>query len=252
VTNQKYFAELIDRYIAQQRADFLMGLVDGDRADSLEPLRDSPYMGRTWDWLWDCLHDTHLRTGPLWRNMHHDGSMPEGRFFTFLDYILRAADEGYSQEPFRGEQRRQALEEIAKGLAALATLRSLSFLGLSDEACLHRAEEHLIADEAVIRGYRSRAPHVKFMAQAAQTMRFLFGAPHYERVADMTNALFEVGVSADAARQAENRDPHKWPWEVLMSVAGGLDGKVEAEMDAPDKTSAEIAPKCPTDKTSSK
>jgi hypothetical protein len=157
-------------------------------------------MATTWDWLWDRLHDNSWR----WHE-----KAPEERFFSFLDAVLLCVHSGHFQKALRGERRRRLLEEIARGQTALAALMAFSFLKISEKDRLRRIEERLTNMENAIREYPGMAPHVKFMGQAAQAMRFLLGAPHYEHVANMTNALFEVEVSADAVRQAENRDPEK-------------------------------------------
>jgi hypothetical protein len=217
-SKQKYFAALIDPYIARGSVDPQLTLT---AKEVLPRLCDSPHMVDTWEWLWDILHDNSRPwTGDTWVTPRQDGSTPEGRFFTFVDHVVMDVDWGYSEEEFRGEQRGRLLEEIATGRTAIETLRSLSFLDASETDCLRQIEGRLIENENAIREYPSAAPHVTFMSHATQGMRRMFGSPHYEHVAAMTNALFEAEVSADAARKAETRDPVKRIYDLHYEGAG--------------------------------
>jgi hypothetical protein len=296
MTNQKYFAGLIDLYYARGEMGIPANMSEWSAGD-LTLLRESFHMADTWEWLRGRLCDDWLSYG--WERdepgyYSRTAKTPEDRFFVFLDHMLLAARGGYAQERYRGDQRRQQLDEIRSGREAVSVLRYT--WAIHDLALLAQIDEDFIERERSLRNRARSSPHVTFMAEAAQMMRFLTGSPHYEHIANMTNALFEVGVSADAARQAETRGgPNRWDpdrmardekirtdprvmaldeelertigiraelaarvrdldreVDAILTRLRDLHKKIEAEMGTPDKTAAEMAAKCPTDKTSSK
>jgi hypothetical protein len=230
MNNQKYFAGLLDHLIATPSALAAVpivskgGLVEdiaaelaGDLAAEQSPafpkyaatvltvLRDSPVMTDTWDWLRELLrHRIQLPLG--WEGFN---ATPELRFVVFIAWVLQLSLLGLVQTKFRGEGRAEALDRVAKARKALRRLETaLKNQGLYTDVSdpLRQIEEVLVTEEATIRGFHARAPHVKFAADLTTYFKVWFGSPYTEHVTNITSVIFDIkNASVDTTRKAVRR-----------------------------------------------